>query len=232
MKVIFLDIDGVLQPYDSKNRFETNLEMLSKYLSIRYQRDYTIYDRYDVGACFLDWDKNAVKRIKTILDATNARIVISSAWRSGAWDYQKPYKMLDLLYLWNLEKYWNGETDSELGYREMFYYKYRDTHNESYYEIYKNFDESKMMIRAKQFIETHGCKRYDREMEIIDYLFKHEDITNYVVIDDMYMFDVFDGHFVRTRNVIKDDEMYECIRILNSTINLHHELNAARGIVI
>ncbi|MCD7949582.1 MAG: hypothetical protein LUG12_04895 [Erysipelotrichaceae bacterium] len=232
MKVIFLDIDGVLQPYNSRNRFETNLEMLSKYLSVRYQRDYTIYNKYDVGACFLDWDKDAVKRIKTILNATNARIVMSTGWRSAEFSYRLPYKMIDLLYLWNMEKYWIGETDSESGYRHFLQERYEESHKEFNMEEYENLGKDNMK-NAKVYVKRYEVNPWGREVEIIDFLLNHEDITNYVVIDDMYLKkELFAGHFVQTDYLINDENMFECIRILNSNINFHHELNEARRLVL
>ncbi|MCD7949580.1 MAG: hypothetical protein LUG12_04885 [Erysipelotrichaceae bacterium] len=184
MKVLFLDIDGVLQPYQSRYRFHTNLETLIKYLSLRYQRDYTIYDKYIIGACFLDWNKKAVKRIKTILDATNAKIVISSGWRSKKY----PNRMLDLLHIWDMDQYWIGETDF--------------------------FHDN--MIEAQAYLKSQGYHLYERQVEILDYLFTHQDIKQYVIVDDMYFENVFDGHFVKTYNLIKNKQVEECIRILNS----------------
>ena len=61
MKVIFLDIDGVLQLYDSHNRFEHDRKALVSELSQKFHRDYSMYDEYDVAACDLDWDKDIRK---------------------------------------------------------------------------------------------------------------------------------------------------------------------------
>ena len=107
MKVIFLDIDGVLQPYASKNRFEIDRKVLRERLSKELNTDYTIYNEYDVAACYADWDKEAVERIKKIIKKTDAKIVISSDWRSK----ELPNKMKDFLKIHNMDKYWVGETD-------------------------------------------------------------------------------------------------------------------------
>lgn len=53
--VIFLDIDGVLQPLMSQTRFKHNLEELCVQLAHTYQNDeYLNMDRYDLGAVYYD----------------------------------------------------------------------------------------------------------------------------------------------------------------------------------
>ncbi len=80
--VIFLDIDGVLQPLSSQKRFRHNLEELLVQLASTYQNDeYLKMDRYDLGAVYYDWDKEAVERLKKLCAEFDAAIVISSDWR-------------------------------------------------------------------------------------------------------------------------------------------------------
>ena len=63
--VIFLDIDGVLQPHGRQERFNHDLEALRVQLAARYQNDdYLTMDRYDLGAVYYDWDKAAVERLR------------------------------------------------------------------------------------------------------------------------------------------------------------------------
>ena len=102
MKIVFLDIDGVLQPYDAENRFYFNDETLVEELSKKHNINYHDYSIYDVMAVYYDWDEQAVARLKYILEKTNAKIIISSDWRSE----KKPHKMHDLLAIHNLSKYW------------------------------------------------------------------------------------------------------------------------------
>ena len=101
MNIVFLDIDGVLQPYDSENRFYSDRKIISK-LSLKYNIDYSKYSFYDVAAVYYDWDERAVARLKYILDETTAKIIISSDWRSKA----DLYKMRDLLAIHKLDKYY------------------------------------------------------------------------------------------------------------------------------
>ena len=105
MKVIFLDIDGVLQPYDSNNRFYFLDEKLIDELSKKYGVDYHAYSIYDVMAVCYDWDEQAVARLKCILEKTAAKIIISSDWRSE----KTPDKMPALLKLHDLDGYWYAD---------------------------------------------------------------------------------------------------------------------------
>ena len=191
MKVIFLDIDGVLQAYDSKNRFGKGEEKMKEEvseLSKRLNRDYSIYNVYDVEACYLDWDKEAVERIKKIIKETGAKIVISSDWRSK----ELVNKMKDFLKIWDMEQYWAGET-GDSGYEED--------------EMKETRDYIKEKMKGKY------CSY--RAVEILDYVRKHEEITNYVAIDDMDLLDELEEHFVKTKNLINNEQAEKCIEILN-----------------
>ena len=81
-KVIFLDIDGVLQPLSSQKRFKYDLDELRKDLANKYQdEEYLKMDKYDLGAIYYDWLKESVELLRQLCDKTNAKIVISSSWR-------------------------------------------------------------------------------------------------------------------------------------------------------
>ena len=54
-----------------------------------------------------------------------------------------------------------------------------------------------------------------RAVEILDYVRKHEEITNYVAIDDMDLLDELEEHFVKTKNLINNEQAEKCIEILN-----------------
>ena len=81
-KVIFLDIDGVLQPTSSQERFEHDMEALKKELAEEYKDEHFLeLDKYDVGAVYYDWDKTAVSNLHKLLSWCDAEIVLSSDWR-------------------------------------------------------------------------------------------------------------------------------------------------------
>jgi len=110
MNIVFLDIDGVLQPYDSENRFyEINhkTKELVNLLSHKYQIDYTKYSIYDILSVYYDWDESAVNRLKYVLDQTTSKIIITSDWRS----FKLPNKMHDLLTIRGLDNYWLCDND-------------------------------------------------------------------------------------------------------------------------
>ena len=80
--VIFLDIDGVLQPPDSQTRFRRNLEKLRRVLADELDdASYLDFDKYDLGAIYHDWDKGAVERLRNLCEDFGAEIVVSSDWR-------------------------------------------------------------------------------------------------------------------------------------------------------
>ena len=102
MNIVFLDIDGVLMPYDAEFRFCSKDKYLIDNLSNKYGIDYSIYDYYDVSAVYYDWQSEAVSRLKHVLDKTESKIIISSDWRSKHF----PNKMKDLLTIQGLDKYY------------------------------------------------------------------------------------------------------------------------------
>ena len=103
LNIVFLDIDGVLQPYNSDLRFNYIRDKnIINDLSNKFNTDYSIYDKYDVLATLYDWNKKAIKRLNYILETTNSKIIISSDWRQDKY----PNKMKDLLKIHNLDQYY------------------------------------------------------------------------------------------------------------------------------
>ncbi|MBF0360973.1 MAG: hypothetical protein HQK49_08175 [Oligoflexia bacterium] len=81
-RIVFLDIDGVLQRESSQDRFKQDLDKLQSNLATKEQR-YAGLDKYDIGAVYYDWDLPSVERLRKLCDVTGAKIVISSSWRQG-----------------------------------------------------------------------------------------------------------------------------------------------------
>lgn len=97
-KIVFLDIDGVIQPGTQK-RFDHDNEYTKKYLFEKYNdQRYLDMQHYDAGAVFYDWRPSSVGFLREILDTTYSHIVLSSDWRYGhTFDELKAFfKMYDL----------------------------------------------------------------------------------------------------------------------------------------
>lgn len=54
----------------------------------------------------------------------------------------------------------------------------------------------------------------NRVVEILTYLEEHPDITNYVVLDDLDLSSGLDNHFVKTNNLLTEENANTCIKIL------------------
>lgn len=94
MKVIFLDIDGVL----NSEKFWTEKSQSQRRLEAEQQG-------YNIDECraFANIDKEAVYLVNYIVENTNAEVVISSTWRS---DWNLPY----ILRFMGLKKPYYGVT--------------------------------------------------------------------------------------------------------------------------
>ncbi|MDR1973768.1 MAG: hypothetical protein LBQ31_03730 [Bacteroidales bacterium] len=119
-KVLFLDIDRVLQPESSQERFKhiDDIDSLYKKLFDTYGIDYSVYFRYDVAAVYYDWNKQSVAELKRILETTGAKIVVSSDWRLDP----APNMLLDFFKIHGLDKYFAGSTPKSISdYKKSIY---------------------------------------------------------------------------------------------------------------
>jgi hypothetical protein len=109
-KALFLDIDGVIQPFTQYRfeylRDEAGMEELYKKLEMEFGVDYREFNKFDVAATYYDWDKDALSELKRVLDVTGAKIVLSSDWRSGMMGNYMPF----LMRIHDLQKYLHGYT--------------------------------------------------------------------------------------------------------------------------
>ena len=101
MKILFLDIDGVLQSEDAELYFSSEPKLIAG-LNEKFNIDFSVYPTYTVFNCLYDWNEQAIARLKYILDQTGAGIVASTDWRSPT----QPNKMRDLFTIHGLEKYY------------------------------------------------------------------------------------------------------------------------------
>ncbi len=96
MKVIFLDIDGVLNGY---NEWTYRLIDIYNFLNIPIRKHIKIFEVKE----------KYVKRLSKIVRSTGAKIVMSSSWRYGYWNtpYEEKYRdqkiLHDLLNKYNLD---------------------------------------------------------------------------------------------------------------------------------
>ena len=155
MKIIFLDIDGVLQPYDNTERFNHDLQETVKEVAEKYNDQiYFTMDPYDVAAVYYDWDDKAVRLLKSCLDETHAKTVISSGWR----DFNNEEQLKALFKIHALDSYITDVLPK--GIKERVITDYLKDHSESI-EGYVVLDDYNMTSA----FGPHMVKTYDRLTE-------------------------------------------------------------------
>ena len=218
MKVIFLDIDGVLQPLGRQERFDHMDEVpelcgkLNRICNNGF--DYVAHieefgsNAYDVAAVYYDWDKPSVERLRYILDLTNARIVLSSDWREGGME-----RMRGMLGIYGLENYLvdatyfipRKEDFSIVGIEKKDAWK----------SVIKSLDSKLSEVYPPE--KSGWSWKYvdERAAEIREYLDRHPEITSFVSFDDRNLEKGLLGRFIWTNNHISEEDMKNCIRLLN-----------------
>ena len=109
LRVVFLDIDGVLQPHWAEERWNHSFDETIDNLVEEHSNDiYRHMDRYDVAAARWDWDEGAVENIRCLCEQAGAVIMVESDWR----EYNDENQMRALLAIWGLDEYYVGNTVS------------------------------------------------------------------------------------------------------------------------
>lgn len=168
-KVVFLDIDGVLQPENARIHLTDNKFTLKQFyqdLEKLFHVDYSIYSEMNVMAVYYLWDKDSVANLIRVLDHTGAMIVLSSSWR-----IYPVQKMKDLFKIHGLDKYYIDNT-----MREDF----------------------RLIEQLRAETDEYKNFYVDRVIEILEYLKAHPNIKHYVAIDDMNLIPGMENHFVYT----------------------------------
>ncbi|MDR1554136.1 MAG: hypothetical protein LBS69_11880 [Prevotellaceae bacterium] len=184
-KVLFLDIDGVLQPGSYQKRFKhiDEMDVLYKELFDKYGIDYSPYFKYDVAAVYYDWDKESLQELRRILDTTGAKIVISSDWRQS-----KPIECLrNFFRIYDMADY-------VVDYTPDFDYK-----------TYKEIQQSE-----ERYKDIHEW----RCIEILEYLKAHPEIEKWAAIDDLPLNRYLNNAVLTSSYKLVKVDADKCIEIL------------------
>jgi hypothetical protein len=191
-RIVFLDIDGVLQPDNNRERFRhmspESVEKLNKKLYELHGSDYSIYNKYDVAAVYYDWDKKAVQLLKNLLDMTGAKIVLSSSWRKKTIN-----RMSDFFAIHDLKKYYIDNTKLNLSRRqqeaypensddrtmEILEYVKRYPHIQQYVVI----DDMRLRGLGEHFVETDYVFTKDHAEKAYSILTQAHELSNDVRSD-------------------------------------------------
>lgn len=195
--IIFLDIDGVMQPDRYRTRFNKDRNALKKELAKKYNDDgYLEIDEYDLAAVYYDWSKKAINNLTKLVTLNNAKIVLSTAWKDLI-----PFKnMLRLFKIHQLDSY----ILDIIPYASCTKLSnIRDLTPEEKEQIIDYFK-----LSSENYIK-------DREFEILKYVLEHN-IKKYVALDDMY----FEN--LKATSVCTSDSDYfddNCFVLANKILN-------------
>lgn len=232
MKVVFLDIDGVLQPHGSRNRFSHMKEIGELCEKLHEQNpsfDYANWVEnvkfadYDVAAVYYDWDIPSVERLCKVLDTTGARIVLSTNWKEKGLE-----PMRALMAMHGLDKYLLTITAYEPMHVEVPEYNSMRGNCDEFMKWSKKMDEryelcqktiSALTKQLDKYYPSDSNKWADylsyRTVEIMEYLDRHQEVTAYAVIDDRDISKGIETHFVKTNNSILEEDAQKLLDILS-----------------
>ncbi|MCP4687132.1 MAG: hypothetical protein GY859_03720, partial [Desulfobacterales bacterium] len=159
-KVIFLDIDGVLQPTSAQDRFRHDMDELQERLIRESDEGYGELNKYDIAAVQYDWHEQAVDNLRSLCEKTGANIVISSDWRS-----EKTLEQLKLLFKIH------GLDSRVVGMTEEGLHCYRDTEIEEY--LIAHPDIGRFTVLDDRYV-TEFERRYPDQFVYCDRIFDDE----------------------------------------------------------
>ena len=83
-KIVFLDIDGVIDGYYTDERLRHDLTATANYLALKYHDDiYKTIRQNDLGAAYYNWNSVALGRLQQLLYETRSEIVLHSDYCFG-----------------------------------------------------------------------------------------------------------------------------------------------------
>ena len=154
--IVFLDIDGVLQPYGNKYRFNHNFEETLEYICNKYNDEiYKEMDIYDVMAAFYDWDDSALGFLKKLLYETNSFIVFHTGWR----DFNSFEKLKALFKLYDLDE--RCLASCEKGDKKEAIFKYLEENKEKIENFIVIDDYDYTDIFGEKYVKTSNFFKYE-----------------------------------------------------------------------
>lgn len=188
MKIIFLDIDGVL-----------NCELW-------YKQRFEILDRSDVTGNYplYEFAPFLIERLNKIIEATEAKVVISSTWRLGR-TAQQLQEILNSV----------GFKGEVIDVTPHFYAKGKFDDKSISYTIPRGCEIDWWLVNKGNFQRINWSRKFQEE-----YLQKAI-VKNYVILDDdSDMLYTQLEHFVKTDvyHGLKEEHAQQAITILNSSI--------------
>ena len=173
MKIIFLDIDGVLNS-------ENHGKELHKLLEQGKMSEKKYYDTWDLPY------EGTLLPLKKIVDETNAQIVLSSSWRLLG------KKRIDLL----------NEIFKPYGFQIMDIIPHgvllEDLEKLGFDK--DNCYDAKYRYTSLGYEESYKIKTWDRGAEIAMWLSQHPNVESFVILDDDWLDIVpyYEEHLVQT----------------------------------
>ena len=212
-RVVFLDIDGVLQPAFRKggNYHDEVIMELCRELEDRTGGcyPYSVWcpsneiGQMDLAAVYYDWDRDAVERLRYALEVLDAGIVLSTNWRED----RGRRGMAALLAVHGLDEFLCGYTETPELLRGTDGLQRQERMKDPEISLACEIADAGMRDVSKGLRAFYGEGGKDapvpwRSVEIREYLDRHPEITSYVAIDDMDLTCGLDGHFVQTSNAM------------------------------
>lgn len=214
--IVFLDIDGVLQPFTQK-RFEHIREVpeLCRELEQKSDSKYryaelmqqSLLSPYDIAAVYYDWDMEAVACLKRLLKTTGSKIVLSSSWRES-----RTFSAMEALFaIHGLD---GNIYDITFCATNVYWSPLERTEAEQKrdHELYERFIpiQRMMMDNLREAYPSDGSwgSGVDyRTLDILEWLERHPCVVSYVAVDDRNLSLGLGSHFVKVDRIADNAAM-------------------------